>query len=668
MKQILVLALGVLPLQAEPGAHRIALELSPSTHQLSGIDSLHLEKETGSLEFLLHPKLRPSGSGTLESMETDEGLQRWSWTREEPSDLWILHYEGEIWQDVSETVFGREKVGGEISATIGEEGIYLSGSEGWYPLLEGGMCQHRLTTRLPEGWQSLTQGDLVRDEVVDGFQWQCWNADTRSDGMILVAGRFAIDRRQHGNTSIETWFFPEDRRLAETYLEETARYLDLYESFLSPYPYSKFATVENFFPTGYGMPSWTLLGQQILRLPFIVKTSLGHEICHNWWGNSVYVGEGGNWCEGLTVYCADYLYKEMKSAEAAKAYRKNTLKDYTHYSRDGKDFPLSDFVSRHDASSRAVGYGKSMFVFHMLEERIGRDAFRASLRRVIREKQWQDASWSDFFRAAEQEAGLDPMALEAMRQLWVEEKGAPMISLHAASYLDGRLTLEISVEGDFQDLPLELLVENGSGQESHLLTVQRGTQEIAVDLLRAPLVLHLDPDYHLFRRLHEDEMEATLSMILSDEEPLFILEEDLPADLEEACREFASSWVEGEARLIRGDNPAEREAARTVIWMGRSPAPFAPRPEGLQVTPFFTVFQEERFEPGASAIVYTSKRGADRGLMAVLASDPAQVSVIASKVPHYGKYSYLGFASGKNRLKGNWETLESPLSHRFGEE
>ena len=32
------------------------------------------------------------------------------------------------------------------------------------------------------------------------------------------------------------------------------------------------------------MPSYTLLGQTVLRLPFMVKTSLGHEIAHNWWG------------------------------------------------------------------------------------------------------------------------------------------------------------------------------------------------------------------------------------------------------------------------------------------------------------------------------------------------------------------------------------------------
>lgn len=71
-------------------------------------------------------------------------------------------------------------------------------------------------------------------------------------------------------------------------------------------------------PTGFGMPKLTYLGADVLRLPFIRKTSLGHEILHNWWRNGVYVDyTRGNWSEGLTTFMADYAYKEDESAAAA---------------------------------------------------------------------------------------------------------------------------------------------------------------------------------------------------------------------------------------------------------------------------------------------------------------------------------------------------------------
>ena len=36
----------------------------------------------------------------------------------------------------------------------------------------------------------------------------------------------------------------------------------MYRGLIGPYPYQKFALVENFWETGYGMPSFTLLGRR----------------------------------------------------------------------------------------------------------------------------------------------------------------------------------------------------------------------------------------------------------------------------------------------------------------------------------------------------------------------------------------------------------------------
>jgi hypothetical protein len=102
-----------------------------------------------------------------------------------------------------------------------------------------------------------------------------------------------------------------------------------YEALHGTYPFAKFAVVENFFPTGYGFPSFTLLGSRVLRLPFIPDTSLRHEVAHCWWGNGVLVdATGGNWCEGLTTYVADYLSKEEHSFEEARGYRLRALETY----------------------------------------------------------------------------------------------------------------------------------------------------------------------------------------------------------------------------------------------------------------------------------------------------------------------------------------------------
>lgn len=682
---VLLLALLCLPLPAAASSavrsHALRVHLDPVSHRLSAVDTLSLAAPVAALEFSLHAALAPLAVDPALALSAlpadsgrDAGLRRWRLARQDgaPSADWVLRWEGLLFQDVSGTVFSRERVGAEIRATVGETGIYLAGGAAWYPLVDEGTSAHRVTAIVPAGWSSLAMGRCLRDFSVAGQRETTWDAPFPSEGLDLVANRFRVDALTQGDTLIETYFFPEDSSLAAGYLEACAGYLDLYESFLGPYPFAKFAVVENFFPTGYGMPSWTLLGQQVLRLPFIKSTSLGHEIAHNWWGNSIFVGEGGNWCEGLTSYTADYLYKEQESAEAARQYRRSTLKDYTHYTQGGRDFPLSEFVSRHDMATRAVGYGKSLFVFHMLEERVGRAAFRAALRAIVVEKQWQAATWADFFRAIETAGKLAPGALEDERRQWIERPGAAELALGELSVVkDGAgwlLRGELLQTGAPLILSVPLRVTTDAGPVD--FSVQTAVARLPFEhrFASAPTSLAVDPDCHVFRRLDEEEMEATLSLVLADEDPLFLLEPGLSAELSAAAREFAAAFVEGEPRVMPA---AEAEtalaAARTVVWLGTAPPPAAigePAP-GLQRTPFFTVFQGQRFEPGKHALVYAGKRGAGGGYLAVLADSPAELRAIASKVPHYGKYSYLAFVGGQNQLKGNWEPAAGPLRRQL---
>jgi aminopeptidase N len=88
---------------------------------------------------------------------------------------------------------------------------------------------------------------------------------------------------------------------------------------IGAYPFSGFSVVASPLPTGFGMPTLTYLGAEVLKLPFIRATSLGHEILHNWWGNGVLVDyASGNWAEGLTTFMADYAYKERIGRRRAR--------------------------------------------------------------------------------------------------------------------------------------------------------------------------------------------------------------------------------------------------------------------------------------------------------------------------------------------------------------
>ena len=138
----------------------------------------------------------------------------------------------------------------------------------------------------------------------------------------------------------------------------------------------------------------TLLGSQVIRLPFILRSSYPHEILHNWWGNSVYPDyDTGNWSEGLTAYLADHLFQEMNAAGAE--YRKDMLGRYRSFVTDAADFPLSQFTSRNSAASQAIGYGKTLMVWHMLRVELGDELFLQGLRDLYSERRFQRTSFAD---------------------------------------------------------------------------------------------------------------------------------------------------------------------------------------------------------------------------------------------------------------------------------
>ena len=62
------------------------------------------------------------------------------------------------------------------------------------------------------------------------------------------------------------------------------------------------------------------------------------------------------------------------------------------------------------------------------------------------------------------------------------------------------------------------------------------------------------------------------------------------------------------------------------------------------------------------------RRGSPHGSVALfLSADSTLANIIAAKVSHYGKYSYLVFQESSNRAKGTWDPDASPLTVRWPE-
>ncbi|MBI5786202.1 MAG: M1 family peptidase [Rhodocyclales bacterium] len=312
------------------------------------------------------------------------------------------------------------------SATAAPEGSFLPAAAGWYPDV-GALFAYRVSLSLPAGQKGLVPGELVKeDEGADGYRAE-FAFPQPAESIDLMAGPYVLAEHRLKLPSgryvkVRTWFHPEIAELAPGYLDDSARYIERYSRLIGDYPFAMFSVVSSPTPTGFGMPSLTYLGREVLRLPFIRATSLGHEILHNWWGNGVYPDwRRGNWAEGLTTFLADYAYKEDEGEAAAREMRMGWLRDYAAVP-PGEDFPLKDFTSRQHGIASIIGYNKAAMVFLMLRDRIGRDAFERGLQLFWQRHRFKTAGWAEL-ETAFAEASGEPLR-DFFRQ-WVQQPGSP---------------------------------------------------------------------------------------------------------------------------------------------------------------------------------------------------------------------------------------------------
>ncbi len=453
-------------------------------------------------------------------------------------------------------------------------------------------------------------------------------------------------------------------------LTATAQYIEMYRDLIGPYPYEKFALVENFWETGYGMPSFTLLGPTVIRFPFILTSSYPHEILHNWWGNSVFVDYAtGNWCEGLTAYMADHLIQEQRGKGAE--YRQTTLQKYRNYVKDSSDFPLREFRSRHSAATEAVGYGKTLMGFHMLRQYLGDEDFRKGMATLYRRYQGKRASFSDVQGVLEDTSGKE---LGWFFEPWVDRPGAAAFEVEVDSKAGDsavRGVLHQVQEADPFELEVPVAVQTAQGTE--VFTVHTRARDTSFEFqAQAPvLALQVDPQFDVFRFLDVREIPPSIGQIFGEPEILALLPSQASAETIEAYKTLMQGWQsDSHSIAMRLDDEVSEIPDDRAVWiLGRenlhAKGQFASDLPGVEISATQAQLGEESVAfDGHSLVVVRRHPGNLEKVVGWLVVDPAAAFAgMGRKLPHYGKYSYLGFAGEEptNVVKGQWPTGDSPL-------
>lgn len=537
------------------------------------------------------------------------------------------------------TIHYKKSITDSPSDVVGQSGIALTGL--WHPLPDR-PCRFALQAIIPKEFEAVSEADEIQQEVLGFGKRVVFIFAQPVVGIHFAAGPYQLEEETIPGTGVvvASYFFLEDKDLAAHYRQKAKEYIGRYESLLAPYPYKRFSIVENRFPTGYAMPSLTLLGQAVVRLPFIVDTSLGHEVLHSWFGNAVDVDRtSGNWCEGLTTYLADQAYAEDEGKGID--YRKGQLLKNQEYVHGEAAIALKDFVGGDGSRTplhlahNAVGYGKAAMLFHMLAQKVGQENFTAAIRDFYQRQRGKTASWADI------EKSFTPYGpdMEPFFDQWLNRVGLPELSAKdlKVDEVDGdlRVTFTLQQSGETPyvlDVPYELNTTTGHVNRKILFTEKE--QRVEFTLADYPVSLVIDPHYDLARQLSEHERPPTWDWFKGAAKKIAVVGSPSDYDLYEPLIDEMES--QGAEVIAANEVDDKQLSENAVLFLGVT-------------TPEVRALFSQPTYPDHGFVVDVRRNPLNPAHPAVLvsASGADEVRQGMAKLRHYGKYCFLQFEQGR---------------------
>ena len=673
---LLIIVLSVsASVSAETIHHDLHVQLQPDQARITVVDDMQLPANTTSAEFTLRSGFTveaPAVELILRDKSADGRLRHYQINRLPADGKVQLLYQGKVQADGTEGIFGMP------DAVLDNESVYLDGGSYWVPRFKD-LRWHtfKMKVAVPQDWEMISQGkrSAHHDEVI-------FDMPHPQQEIYLLGGPYKRFSTMHNGIELGIYLYEADRELADRYLQASADYISLYSDWIGPYPYASFAVVENRWQTGYGMPSFTLLGSRVIRLPFILNTSLPHEILHNWWGNAVYIDySSGNWSEGLTAYMSDHYTREQQDNDAE--YRRKALERYANFAAEGRDFALAEFSSRHNEASQAVGYSKSLMLFHMLRRLAGDELFNRGIQDFWQQYRFRTATFADVIRLlypASDTAGGTEYA-DFIEQ-WLYRSGAPEIMLDdvVVSQLEGDYLLSVGIRqlqkgpGYTLSVPLEVMLADEQQPVREQLELSGKHSIHTFRYQQRPRRILLDPDYDVFRLLDARERPASLGRLFGARQQLLVIPDGANDDQIKAWQALAHAWSDLYENVQLVDSHDMKvlpdDAAVWLLgWKNELLEKFQQRftSSTQQLSAEAATINDQRLVPDKHTVVLLDPDNTRSPLGFIGADDPESIALMTRKLPHYSSYGVLAFEKhqARNIIKQHLPVLSSPMARQL---
>ena len=514
--------------------HNIKLELNPTTHNLKGKDIVKFKNpivRKAGLFMLKDLKIESvtssDGKLTFEVKSYDSLTNNIVVTAAEGSEFYNVEisYSGNVYHQPDLRQFNQrhQNSNGMISDLEGE-GIYLPAGT-FYPYTSSDQAEFKVEVTFPEQLEILTSGKLEKKQPLNGKKTYVFTSETNYDNLTMVGGKYVIQDTNYDGKQFAVYTF-EASPLAKTYLNACIEYYKIYTNLFGPYPFSSFVVVENFFATGFGMPNYTLLSNQLMKMPWVTLTpgALAHEFVHNWWGNSVFVNpDRENWCEALTTFSSNYYYNVVTgNDQKAFEWRQSALVSLE--SLPAKlNYPLKDFKYQQTDEDAVIGYQKGGFVFYELYKLMGKDNFFGAMKNFANSYKGKKALWFSLNYNMQQYAKKNSINVPISKVInqWINPSRIPVVKLGGVFMRGDSCFFTIDQDSFFyMMIPVRIVTDKDTIWKDCL--VNRVKPQFSLSRTNGIKSVEVDPLFQSLRKLYKWEIPTTMKQT-QNTNPIYIL-------------------------------------------------------------------------------------------------------------------------------------------------
>ena len=248
-------------------------------------------------------------------------------------------------------------------------------------------------------------------------------------------------------------------------------------------------------------------------------------------------------------------------------YRKEMLARYKNYVAEGTDFPLAEFTSRNSAATQAVGYGKTLMLWHMLRIELGDELFVEGLQILYRDYKYKRVSFTDIANLYSQLSGVD---LDPFFYQWVNRIGAPELSVvvEEANNNQARIMFAQTQFGDPYRLkvPVALYYEDEPEPQIYDVSLSQKLEGVMAEDYENLQAVLVDPFFDVFRQLDREETPPTIGELFGARKIAFVL----PRSQSQHWEQMAETFGQGvEFEILYADEIETFPADKSVWIFGR---------------------------------------------------------------------------------------------------